>query len=128
MSYPAWRISAGINPKISYADMEIGNKEYCHLFFLRYHMITRKAFFELIFSFNFFVFFIMFNMFMAIVNDTYADVKGEADMKPDEDFPIGEWFAARKEAFFLDIFHYFVFCIEDDVPIWTALERVRSRV
>lgn len=88
--------------------MEIGNKEYCHLFFL---------------SFNFFVFFIMFNMFMAIVNDTYADVKGEADMKPDEDFPIGEWFAARKEAFFFDIFHYFVFCIEDDVPIWTALER-----
>ena len=67
-------------------------------------------------------------MFMAIVNDTYADVKGEADMKPDEDFPIGEWFAARKEAFFLDIFHYFVFCIEDDVPIWTALERVRPRV
>ena len=45
-------------------------------------------------------------MFMAIVNDTYADVKGEADMKPDEDFPIGEWFAARKEAFFLDIFHF----------------------
>ena len=67
-------------------------------------------------------------MFMAIVNDTYADVKGEADMKPDEDFPIGEWFAARKEAFFLDIFHYFVFCIEDDVPIWTALERVPSIV
>ena len=70
----------------------------------------------------------MFNMFMAIVNDTYADVKGEADMKPDEDFPIGEWFAARKEAFFLDIFHYFVFCIEDDVPIWTALERVPTIV
>ena len=67
-------------------------------------------------------------MFMAIVNDTYADVKGEADMKPDEDFPIGEWFAARKEAFFLDIFHYFVFCIEDDVPIWTALERVHPIV
>ena len=65
---------------------------------------------------------------MAIVNDTYADVKGEADMKPDEDFPIGEWFAARKEAFFLDIFHYFVFCIEDDVPIWTALERVCDRM
>ena len=38
-----WCISAGIDPKISYADMEIGNKEYCHLFFLRYHMVTQKT-------------------------------------------------------------------------------------
>ena len=38
----SWRIFAGIDLKISYADMEIGNKEYCHLFFLRYHMVTQK--------------------------------------------------------------------------------------
>ena len=32
-----------VDPKLSYADMEIGNKEYCHLFFLRYHMFPRNS-------------------------------------------------------------------------------------
>jgi len=39
----------------------------------------------------FFVFFILLNMFLAIINDTYADVKSELTDTPNE-FEMGDFF------------------------------------
>ncbi|XP_015781741.1 polycystic kidney disease 2-like 1 protein isoform X2 [Tetranychus urticae] len=44
-------------------------------------------------SYIFFVFFVLMNMFLAIINDTYAEVKSE--LHEDDEFPIMEYFKSH---------------------------------
>ena len=37
-------------------------------------------------------------MFMAVVNDTYAEIKSEMDSKSERDFPIGLWVEQKMES------------------------------
>ena len=40
----------------------------------------------------------MFNLIMAVINDTYAEIKANEDARPDEDFPIGIWMENKFES------------------------------
>jgi polycystin 2 len=51
----------------------------------------------------FFVFFVLLNMFLAIINDTYAEVKDELS-KQEDPFRMGDFFKARAN-FFMDKLH-----------------------
>ena len=35
---------------------------------------------------------------MAVINDTYAEIKANEDARPDEDFPIGIWMENKFES------------------------------
>jgi hypothetical protein len=39
----------------------------------------------------FFVFFVLLNMFLAIINDTYSEVKADISQQPNE-FEVGDYF------------------------------------
>ena len=39
----------------------------------------------------FFVFFVLLNMFLAIINDTYSEVKGDESLQQN-DFEVGDYF------------------------------------
>ena len=66
----------------------------------------------------------MFNLIMAVINDTYAEIKAEEDARPDEDFPIGMWMESKFESLQLSMTRLCSFCIEDNTPIWEALDHV----
>ena len=61
---------------------------------------------------------------MAVINDTYAEIKAEEDARPDEDFPIGMWMESKFESLQLSMTRLCSFCIEDNTPIWEALDHV----
>jgi len=61
---------------------------------------------------------------MAVINDTYAEIKAEESARPDEDFPIGMWMESKFENFQSSLTRIFSFCIEDNTPIWEALDHV----
>ena len=61
---------------------------------------------------------------MAVINDTYAEIKAEEDARPDEDFPIGMWMEAKFESLQSSLTRLCSFCIEDNTPIWEALDHV----
>ena len=65
----------------------------------------------------------MLNLIVAVINDTYAEIKAEEDSRPDEDFPIGLYIESKFEDFYSAFVRVFSFCVEDNTPIWEALDR-----
>ena len=65
----------------------------------------------------------MFNLIVAVINDTYAEIKAEEDSRPDEDFPIGLYFESKFDNFYSNFVRVFSFCVEDYTPVWDALDR-----
>jgi len=53
------------------------------------------------FWYVFFVFFVILNMFLAIINDTYSEVKGDEDLQKN-DFEVGDYF--KKVSIWFEIF------------------------
>ena len=49
------------------------------------------------FMYVFFIFFVLLNMFLAIINDTYSEVKGDESLQKSE-FEMGDYF---KKVFFI---------------------------
>jgi len=58
----------------------------------------------------FFVFFILLNMFLAIINDTYADVKSDTDAAQNE-FEMGDFFRKVCESSYKTCIVYFMYVL-----------------